>query len=112
LQDHFNTLPFPKKIKHIEKINYDAVELIFDRFIKKNLNVNKEQLDLLLWDIVEYYGLASTALDPDDQFNPLLSKGAYRIYLKEEEKCFHKEYVYLACLLQDQVILTGFGFRA
>lgn len=69
-----------------------------------------DQVTMLIDDIVEYYGLASTTLNPEGVWNPLL-KGALEITVKDESN-FHESSIYFLVEIEDQAILTGFGIRA
>ena len=66
---------------------------------------------MLVDDIVEYYGIASTSLNPKGCWNPLLSNGALEISIKSESR-FHESLVYFLVEIEDQAILTGFEIRA
>ena len=109
INTHFSKAHVKTEVTEIKQIDYAKVKEFFDKFIIQNLeNVSKDQIDILIWDIVEYYGVASTSVNPRGCFNPLVSKGALEIYTKRESE-FHESLVYFLVLIEDQAILTGFG---
>ena len=112
IRDYFAEAHIETEVVGIKKVDYDIIEKHFDRFITKHLTTNTEdQIYMLLWDIVEYYGMASTQVNPDGPFNPLVSEGALEITVKQEEP-FHKELIYFLVQIENQAILTGLGIRA
>ena len=112
IKDYFSKAHVKTEVTEIKKIDYSEVEVFFDKFIIQNLAIeDQDQIDMLLWDIVEYYGMASTRLNPKGCFNPLVSKGALEISIKTES-IFHESLVYFLVEIEDQAILTGFGIRA
>ena len=112
IHDYFSEAHIRTEVMDIKRVDYTIIEKYFDRFITKQLTTNTEdQIYMLLWDIVEYYGVASTKMNPKGPFNPLVSEGALEITVKEEEP-FHKELIYFLVKIENQAILTGLGIRA
>lgn len=73
-------------------IDYSDVEGILKDHLYSNLTITDEnQLGLLDWDITEYFGLASTSVDPNGDFNPLVRKGAVEVKIasKHYQSCAH-----------------------
>ena len=111
MEKYFEKLRTKTKVVEIRKIDYTRVKEFFDEFIIQNLAIeNKDQIDMLLWDIVEYYGIASSQLD-SQKFNVLVSEGAYEIRVSSESN-FHESLVYFLVPIKNQAILTGLGIRA
>jgi len=111
ISNYFLKYDIPKEVIEIKKIGYDVVKTFFDKFIVEQLKDNTEnQVTMLIDDIVEYYGLASTTLNPEGVWNPLL-EGALEITVKDESNV-HESLVYFLVEIEDQAILTGFGIRA
>lgn len=71
--------------------------------------MSDEVIELLKWDIVEYYGLISTSIDPDSSFNPLVSTGAL---LLEARSSFHLKCNYFVVEYSKYVVITGLAQRA
>ena len=110
ISNYFLKYDIPKEVIEIKKIGYDVVKTFFDKFIVEQLKDNTEnQVTMLIDDIVEYYGLASTTLNPKGVWNPLL-EGAFEITVKDESN-FHESLVYFLVEVENQAILTGFGIR-
>lgn len=98
-----------EKIIEKKKIDYVGVEKLLDDFIFSNLVIKDENIiKLLVWDIVEYYGLASTVIDSAADFNPLVSKGAIQITVQSS---FHKQCVYYIVPISNYAIVTGLAIR-
>ena len=96
----------------IEKkdITFRDVENLHKEFIFSNINTdNDDIIKLFSWDIVEFYGLASTIIDPNGDFNPLVSKGAIQLSVNST---FHSSYVYYVVEIDKQAIVTGLAVRA
>ena len=112
IHQHFAKAHIKTEVTGIKKVNYTTIKKFFNKFIIEQLTTNTEdQVYMLIWDIVEYYGLASTTVNPEGPFNPLVSEGALEITVKQED-AFHKELVYFLVQIENQAILTGFGIRA
>ena len=112
IKDHFAKARVKTEVTEIKQIDYAKLEEFFDKFIIQNLALdNQAQIDMLVWDVVEYYGVASTTLNSKGCFNPLVREGAFEISIKSESM-FHESLVYFLVPIEDQAILTGFGIRA
>jgi len=112
IHEHFSKARIPTEVTEIKQVDYDTVKKFFNKFIVEQLTANsKDQITMLTDDIIEYYGMASTRINPKGPFNPLVSKGALEISIKSE-KTFHEELVYFLVQIENQAILTGFGIRA
>lgn len=99
-------------VKLIEKskINYSAVEALLEELVLSNLLTDDENLKKsIAWDIVEYYGLASTALDAEGEFNPLVSNGAIKVSVQSD---FHKSCVFYIVVISNYMVVTGLAERA
>jgi hypothetical protein len=109
IQNYFSSMD-DVELLEMNKITYEEVEALHQKYIFSNLvNVNGNVLDLIKWDLVEYFGLASTAIDPDGPFNPLVSSGAL---LLKARSTFHGEYVYYLVRYGNKAIITGLAVRA
>ncbi len=112
IHQHFAKSHIKTEVTGIKKVDYATIKKLFSKFIIEQLTTNTEdQVYMLIWDIVEYYGIASTAVNPKGPFNPLVSEGALKITVKQED-VFHKELAYFLVQIENQAILTGFGIRA
>jgi hypothetical protein len=91
------------------KISFNDVEKILDEYIYTNITViNENHRKLFAWDIVEYYGLASTSNDPEGEFNPLVSRGAIRV---DVQSSFHIPCVCYIVEIGNFAIITCLGER-
>jgi hypothetical protein len=80
IEKYINKLGSEFRFKGIKQLTYQEVESILENNLILELEVeNQNTTKLFLWDIVEYFGLASTALNPNGDFNPLVSKGALAV---------------------------------
>ncbi|WPD23363.1 MAG: hypothetical protein SD837_02120 [Candidatus Electrothrix scaldis] len=59
----------------------------------------------LLWRLFEYYGLASTSLNPSGIFHPLVHGPVYRLAIRNDE---HMRALYLLVEIEDMYVLTSF----
>ena len=85
IDKYFSKLKSDCKVLKTEKIDYSTVENLLNNLVFSNLTIRDDNLiKLLAWDIVEYYGLASTALDSEGEFNPLVSNGAIKISVQSD----------------------------
>ena len=92
------------------QISYHAVQEHLDKFVFSNLLIDDENiLKLLAWDVVEYYGLASTELDPNGELNPLVHNGAILINIQSQR---YESFVYYIVALPGYAIITGIAIRA
>jgi hypothetical protein len=110
LTNHFYKInPELKVIEKYEICYLDVekllVEYIFSQLAFTNENIKK----LFLWDIVEYFGLASTQDDPEGDFNPLVSNGALKLSMQPN---FYKSHVYLVVPISNYAIIMGLAKRA
>ena len=110
IDEYFSTLESNSKVLEIERIDYSTVEKLLDTLVFSNLNIKDGDLiKLFAWDIVEYYGLASTAVDPEREFNPLVSNGAIKVSVQSD---FHNSCVYYVVQITSFAIFTGLAIRA
>ncbi len=80
IEKYINKLGAEFKFKGIKPLTYQEVEDALKNHLILELEVeNQNTIELFLWDIVEYYGLASTASNPDGDFNSLVSNGALAV---------------------------------
>lgn len=80
IEEYIYKLGAEFKFKGIKPLTYQEVESILEKHLILELEVEDQNAnELFLWDIVEYFGLASTALNPDGDFNPLVSNGALAV---------------------------------
>jgi len=103
---------FKNNVKLIEKkeISYFEVESLLEELLLSNLDISSKDLKKsFTWDIIEYYGLASTDTDPDGEFNPLVSNGAIQITVQSD---FHKSCVYYIVAISNHAVVTGLAERA
>ncbi len=63
--------------KQLEQLHHD---LIYSKLKVKD----KDIIKLFEWDIVEYFGLASTSIDKENTFHPTVKNGAIVLELKAE----------------------------
>ncbi|MGX5172703.1 hypothetical protein ACUR5C_01590 [Aliikangiella sp. IMCC44653] len=99
-------------VKHIEtkEVSYSEVEALLEQhLLSKLVTVSDDLKESFAWDIVEYYGLASTASDPEGEFNPLVSNGAIQITVQSG---FHKSCVYYIVAISNHAVVTGLAERA
>ncbi|NRB38575.1 MAG: hypothetical protein HRU20_08925 [Pseudomonadales bacterium] len=97
-------------IKSTRDISFSDVELLLEKYIFSNLTItNPDQLKLLAWDIVEYYGAAALDQSFESHFNPLVSNGAIQLTV---DSSFHKTQVYYVVKIGNKLIITGLGIRA
>jgi len=90
-------------------ISYSEVQELYESYIFSNITVSTVAHKLLTYDIVEYYGLASTSTDSNNDFNPLISNGAVLLNVRSE---FHSEYIYYVVEYGNKAIVTGLATRA
>jgi len=64
--------------KQLEQLHHD---LIYSKLKIKG----KDTIKLFEWDIVEYFGLASTSIDKERSFHPTVSNGAIVLKLKSKK---------------------------
>lgn len=109
VKNHLSTFEVDLEITDSKNISYSEVEALLDSFILSNLKIDDDDIKkLLAWDIVEYYGLASTDIDEKNDFNPLVSNGAIQFTMKSD---FHSSHIYYAVPIGNQIILTGLAVR-
>lgn len=83
VKKYINKLGAEFEFVGIKPLTYQEVESILKKHLVAELEVESQSsIELFLWDIVEYYGLASTASNPDGDFNPLVSNGALEVEVK------------------------------
>jgi len=109
IQQYFNNMDDVELIE-TNNITYQEVEALHQEYIFSNLvNVNGNVLELLKWDLVEYFGQASIAKNSEGPFNPLVSNGALLLKAKSS---FHGQYVYYVVSYGSKAIITGLAVRA
>lgn len=87
------------------RIAYSDVEAILDAFVYSKLRgVQADAIATLAWQLIEYYGLASTAADSNGPFKPLVSNGALLLSVSFDlpEIC-----AYFAVEIPGHLIITG-----
>ncbi len=110
IDKYFSKLESNNKALKKEEIDYSTVEKLLKDLVFSNLNVRDDNLiKLFAWDIVEYYGLASTALDPEGGFNPLVSNGAIKVSVQSD---FYESCVYYVVQIANFAVVTGLAIRA
>ena len=110
IDKYFSKLKSDCKVLKTEKIDYSTVENLLNNLVFSNLTIRDDNLiKLLAWDIVEYYGLASTALDSEGEFNPLVSNGAIKISVQSD---FYESCVYYVVQIANFAVVTGLAIRA
>lgn len=109
VRNHLSTFEKNLEIIDSKSISYSEVEALLETFIFSNLKIDDDDIrKSLAWDIVEYYGLASTDIDQNNEFNPIVSNGAIQFTMKSD---FHSSRIYYAIPIGNQIILTGLAVR-
>lgn len=110
IDEYFAKLETDNKILEREKISYSEVKKLLKNIVFANLSVKDSSLiELFAWDIVEYYGLASTDRDPGGEFNPLVSNGTIKISVQSD---FYKSCDYYVVQISNYAVITGLAVRA
>jgi hypothetical protein len=110
LTNHFYKIDPELKVIAKYEISYLDVEKLLVEYIFSQLAITNENIKkLFLWDIVEYFGLASTQDDPEGDFNPLVSNGALKLTMQSN---FYKSHVYLVVPISNYAIIMGLAKRA
>jgi hypothetical protein len=104
--------------KNIEGLNiiekhwasFSEIESLYKELIYSQISgLSVEVLELLKWDVIEYYGLISTSIDPEGSFNPLVNTGAL---LLEAKSSFHFKCNYYVVEYGKFAVITGLAQRA
>jgi hypothetical protein len=94
----------------VKPLTYQEVESILEKHLIAELEVESQNsIELFLWDIVEYYGLASTASNPDGDFNPLVSNGALAVEVISSHYASGAVFV---VVIEKAAIITWLNVRA
>jgi len=110
IEEYINKLGAEFKFKGIKPVTYQEVESILKKHLVLELVLeNQNTIDLFLWDIVEYYGLASTASNPDGDFNPLVSNGALAV---EVQSSYYSSGAIFVVVIEKAAIITWLNVRA
>lgn len=83
IEEHVNKCGDQFQFVGVKSITFNEVENLLQKHLIHELEVvSEDAIKLFMWDIIEYYGLISTALNPDGDFNPLVSNGALEVEVK------------------------------
>jgi hypothetical protein len=92
------------------QIEYDEVKAILRRQIYDRLDgLGANAIAFLDWDIQEYYGLASVALDESDEFHPLVSGPVFRLEIIRDDVADGE---YFAVQIGSFAVVTALAQRA
>jgi len=75
-----------------QKINFEEIEDLLQNYIYSNLSItNIDQIKLIDWDIIEFYGKASLEPGSTSDVNPLVTNGAIQVSItsKHYQSCAH-----------------------
>jgi hypothetical protein len=89
-------------------VSYEQVKDLFQEYVFSCLSgLSDEQLNRLAWHLIEYYGLASTAVE--GPFNPLVQNGALLLSVAQHHyvKC-----AYFVVRVPGHLIITGLAVCA
>lgn len=110
IREYINNLGAEFTFKGVKPLTYQEVESVLRKHLLRELEVeNPITIDLFLWDIVEYYGLASTASNPDGDFNPLVSNGAFAV---EVHSLHYASSVVFVVVIEQCAIVMWLSVRA
>ncbi len=92
-----------------EVISYTDVQKIFRRYVISNIDItNANAIKLIEYDLVEYFGLCSTATDSDGSFNQLVSGGAIKLNFNLDT---YKSCCYFFVPINSFVIVVGLAIN-
>ena len=100
-----------KEVIDYRTIQKEVVGFVFNgqlKSIRSETEGGKSVGGMLLWRFFEYYGLASTNLNPDGAFHPLVSGPVYRLNIRNDE---HVRSLYLLVEIEKMYVLTSFWER-
>lgn len=98
------------RLAGIKPLNYNEVENLLKKYLVLELKVESQNtIDLFLWDIVEYFGLVSTASNPDGDFNPLVRNGALGV---EIQSSHYSSSAIFVVVIGKAAIITWLSSRA
>ncbi|GAC1372986.1 MAG: hypothetical protein NVS3B3_07540 [Aquirhabdus sp.] len=108
IASYFNSLGFDFKLIGIQSANYEDIKRLIDAriFSKLNNQTTVEAKKKILWHLIEYYGLISTSIDENGEFNPLSGQHVFVL----DVKC--SQYIscdYYMVLIKDYAIITSLG---
>ncbi|HEY8942118.1 MAG TPA: hypothetical protein VIM59_18120 [Cellvibrio sp.] len=109
IEEYINKLGAEFKFNGIKPITYQEVETVIKKHLILELEVeNQNTIELFLWDIVEYYGLASTASNPNGDFNPLVSNGALAV---DVESSHYSSGTIFVVVIEKTAVITWLSVR-
>lgn len=89
-------------------ISYQQVRALLQEYVYSSLGTfPPEVLKELDWQLIEYYGLASTAAD--GSFNPLVSEGAQLLSVNQSH---YKKCEYFTVRIPGHIVITSLGICA
>ena len=95
------------KLIEIKQCNYNSVYNLFVELIYKRISETKTRaLDNLDWNLIEYYGLISTADQEDGPWNRLISQEHTTLRFTDDEG---REYISFFVEFSDFVVTTSLG---
>lgn len=93
----------------LNKISFSDFQNIMKRFVYSNLTIQDENMVRLIdWDIVEYFGVASTVMDPEGDFNPIVSNGGWELDVTSN---FYEACTVVLVQYDEQALILSFGVR-
>ena len=93
----------------VSGISFGSVERILDNLIFNNLSIGEEgTIKMLRWDLVEYFGLASTAQSDDNDFNPLINGKVVQVDI---DSSFYSWNVFIGVDYEDAAICLNLGLK-
>lgn len=97
-----------KEVIGYEELRKEVVSFIFNGTLAQ-LTAEAEGLGTvggsILWNLFEYYGLASTSLNESGVFHPLVKGPVYRLDIRRKE---HERAFYFLVCIEDMYVLTHF----
>jgi len=81
IERYLSDRPYSAVLRSVSPIDYEGVNEVLKEYIFSSLvDLDQDICSVIHWDIIEYFGLASTA-NADGVFNPLVKYGAWKAEL-------------------------------
>lgn len=109
IEEYINRLGAEFKFVGIKPLTYLEVERLLKKHLILELETESQSTtELFLWDIVEYYGLASTSLSSEGKFNPLVSDGALEV---EVYSPYYSSGAVFVVVIDNMAVITWLNVR-
>ena len=113
VREYLDKMPYKSKVLSHKKNSHEDVKAILTDYIFSNLGIEEKKIvDLLEWDVIEYFGMAldeSVEARAANSFNPLVENGAIVV---EVETSFYFRYCLIVIKVSDsENIIVSLGKR-